>query len=204
MPRPPTTSPTGAGCSPRWPPRGLGCWPRRSPPHGPGSSTPPRAYVRFALDHPGHYAVMFDKSLYDDTDPELIAAAVAAGAELNQGVGTLGDPHAKTDPESAALAAWSLVHGFSLLWLNDAVDTVGRSDRHHRAPGADPVRWLGSVALMTQLTDIALDHALRRADHAGRICRRRSTGGQRRLQVRSDAAVHRPGEAGARTTATAG
>ena len=84
-----------------------------------------KAYVRFALDHPGHYAVMFDKSLYDDTDPELVAAAVAAGVELNQGVGTLGDPHARADPESAALAAWSLVHGFSLLWLNDAVDRTG-------------------------------------------------------------------------------
>src|SRR6478735_1298857 len=32
-----------------------------------------RAYVRFALDHPGHYAVMFDKSLYDDTDADLVA-----------------------------------------------------------------------------------------------------------------------------------
>ena len=40
------------------------------------------AYVRFALDHPGHYAVMFDKSLYDDADPDLVAAEAAAGAEL--------------------------------------------------------------------------------------------------------------------------
>jgi AcrR family transcriptional regulator len=84
-----------------------------------------RAYVRFALDHPGHYAVMFDKSLYDDTDEELVAAAVAAGVELNHGVGTLGDAHARADPDGAALAAWSLVHGFSMLWLNDAVDRTG-------------------------------------------------------------------------------
>jgi AcrR family transcriptional regulator len=84
-----------------------------------------RAYVRFALDHPGHYEVMFDKSLYDDADPELITAAAAAGAELNRGVGTLTDEHATDDPEGAALAAWSLVHGFSLLWLNRAVDTAG-------------------------------------------------------------------------------
>jgi AcrR family transcriptional regulator len=84
-----------------------------------------RAYVRFALDHPGHYEVMFDKSLYDDADPELVAAATAAGAELNRGVGTLVDEHARDDPEGAALAAWSLVHGFSLLWLNKAVDTTG-------------------------------------------------------------------------------
>lgn len=84
-----------------------------------------RAYVRFALEHPGHYEVMFDKSLYDDADPELVAAATAAGIELNRGVATLADEHAMTDPDGAALAAWSLVHGFSLLWLNGAVDTTG-------------------------------------------------------------------------------
>jgi AcrR family transcriptional regulator len=81
------------------------------------------AYVRFALDHRGHYAVMFEKSLYDDNDPEFVAAQAAAGAELSRGVATLSDPHAKTDPEGAELAAWSLVHGFSMLWLNEAIDT---------------------------------------------------------------------------------
>ena len=84
-----------------------------------------KAYVRFALDHPGHYEVMFDKSLYNHADPELTEAAAAAGSELNRGVGTLADPTAKADPAGAALAAWSLVHGFSLLWLNDAIDTSG-------------------------------------------------------------------------------
>ena len=82
------------------------------------------AYVRFAIDHPGHYEVMFDKSLYDGGDPELIAAVTAAGTELASGVRTLDDPRAKDDPQAAALAAWSLVHGFSLLWLNNAVDTA--------------------------------------------------------------------------------
>ena len=80
------------------------------------------AYVRFAIDHPGHYEVMFDKSLYDATDPDLVAAETAAGAELAAGVGTLYDPRAKNDPKAAELAAWSLVHGFSLLWLNNAID----------------------------------------------------------------------------------
>lgn len=83
------------------------------------------AYVRFALDHPGHYEVMFDKSLYDAADPDLVAAEEAAGAELAAGVGTLDDPRAKEDPQAAALAAWSLVHGFSLLWLNKAIDDGG-------------------------------------------------------------------------------
>jgi AcrR family transcriptional regulator len=83
-----------------------------------------RAYVRFALAHPGHYEVMWDKSLYDGTDPRLVAAEAAAGEELRRGVRTLADRKAKADPDAAALAAWSLVHGFSLLWLNGAVDTT--------------------------------------------------------------------------------
>jgi len=80
------------------------------------------AYVRFALDHPGHYAVMFDKSLLDDADADLVAAEASAGAELARGVATLTDPNAHADPDGARLAAWSLVHGFSTLWLNDAVN----------------------------------------------------------------------------------
>lgn len=95
------------------------------------------AYVRFALGHPGHYAVMFDRSLVNPEDPELIAAVGAAGTELAQGVGTLGDTRAIGDPQAAALAAWSLVHGFSLLWLNKAIDT-----------GDDPIALVHRVAGM--------------------------------------------------------
>ena len=84
-----------------------------------------KAYVRFALDHPGHYEVMFDNSLYDAADPGLIEAEAAASAELARGVATLTDPKAEADPEAAALAAWSLVHGFALLWINGATDTSG-------------------------------------------------------------------------------
>ena len=87
------------------------------------------AYVRFAIDHPGHYRVMFDKSLLDATDTELAAAEAAAGAELSRGVATLRDPNARADPAGAELAAWSLVHGFSMLWLNHAVNAqVRRAD----------------------------------------------------------------------------
>jgi AcrR family transcriptional regulator len=78
------------------------------------------AYVRFALDHPAHFAVMFDSSLLDVDDPALLAAQTAASAELSRGVATLSDPKAKANPKDAELAAWSLVHGFSMLWLNKA------------------------------------------------------------------------------------
>jgi AcrR family transcriptional regulator len=95
------------------------------------------AYVRFALDHPGHYAVMFDRSLVSPDDPELVTAQKAAGEELAHGVGTLKDPRAKADPPSAALAAWSLVHGFAMLRLNEAIDTDD-----------DPMATVEKIALM--------------------------------------------------------
>jgi AcrR family transcriptional regulator len=96
-----------------------------------------RAYVRFALEHPGHYAVMWDRSLYDATNPALVVAELAAGDELRRGGGTLADAKAKAAPDDAALAAWALVHGFSLLWLNGAVDT-----------GADPIALTERLALI--------------------------------------------------------
>ena len=87
------------------------------------------AYVRFAIAHPGHYQVMFNKSLLNVADPGLAAAEAAAGAELSRGVATLHDVNAAADPAAAQLAAWSLVHGFSTLWLNDAVnDEVRQTD----------------------------------------------------------------------------
>jgi AcrR family transcriptional regulator len=112
------------------------------------------AYTRFAIDHPGHYAVMFDKSVYDVADPALVAAEAAAGAELAAGVGTLDDPRAKEDPEAAALAAWSLVHGFSLLWLNGAIRTAGDGD-------TDPMATVHRVAGMLFGTPVDDDRAAR-------------------------------------------
>ncbi len=98
------------------------------------------AYVAFALEHPGHYQVMFNKSLLDAADAELAAAEAAAGAELSRGVATLRDPSARADPAAAQLAAWSLVHGFSTLWLNDAVNAHIRQ--------ADPMDAVTRIAAM--------------------------------------------------------
>lgn len=98
------------------------------------------AYVRFGLEHPGHYRVMFDKSLVDASDTELAAAEAAAGAELSRGVATLGDAKARADPAGAELAAWSLVHGFTTLWLNDAVNA--------RVKAIDPMTTVERIARM--------------------------------------------------------
>ena len=98
------------------------------------------AYVRFAIDHPGHYQVMFNRSLLDGSDADLAAAEAAAGVELSRGVATLRDPGAQADPAGAQLAAWSLVHGFSTLWLNDAVNDAVRQ--------ADPMDTVRRIATM--------------------------------------------------------
>ncbi|CRH15048.1 transcriptional regulator [Mycobacterium tuberculosis] len=39
-----------------------------------------------------------------------------------RGVAALRDPNARANPAGAELATWSLVHGFSTLWLDDAVN----------------------------------------------------------------------------------
>ncbi|ABL04967.1 TetR/AcrR family transcriptional regulator [Mycobacterium ulcerans] len=100
-----------------------------------------RAYVRFAIGHPGHYAVMFDWSLIDRTDSDLAAAHAAASMELARSASLLQDPKAVADRHGAELAAWSLIHGFSMLWLNGVLP----SD-----PGecTDPIATAERVALM--------------------------------------------------------
>ena len=98
------------------------------------------AYVRFAIDNPGHYQVMFNKSLLDASDAELAVAEAAAGTELARGVATLRDPDARADPAAAALAAWSLVHGFATLWLNGAVNDEIQS--------TDPMDTVRRIATM--------------------------------------------------------
>ncbi|MEU4361533.1 TetR/AcrR family transcriptional regulator [Promicromonospora sp. NPDC023987] len=69
------------------------------------------AYVRFAVDHPGHFAVMFDRSLLHADDAELRTAERAASDAL---AGLASDA-------DAARAAWSVAHGFASLWLSGAI-----------------------------------------------------------------------------------
>jgi AcrR family transcriptional regulator len=98
------------------------------------------AYVRFALDHPGHYAVMFDRSLLDPEDASLVAGQAASQAYLDAGVATL-PPHVRGgDADVAALAAFSLVHGFATLWLNGGLAP--------RRAAQDPLALTRQIALL--------------------------------------------------------
>ncbi len=80
------------------------------------------AYVRYAVTHPGHFAVMFRPDLVDTADPELVRASAASAAMLYGPVDSVapveGDPAAR---RIAATAAWALVHGIATLWLQGSL-----------------------------------------------------------------------------------
>jgi AcrR family transcriptional regulator len=77
------------------------------------------AYVDFALAKPGMFRLMFSPMLSARRDDaELQAAAGAAFATLNRGVGAHADASAPAQIPAAAIAAWSLVHGLSHLILD--------------------------------------------------------------------------------------
>lgn len=74
------------------------------------------AYVAFATGNPAHFQVMFQPELYHPGDPAVSTAADAARAALATGVRDLGDAQPGME-----LAAWSIAHGFSALWVSGAL-----------------------------------------------------------------------------------
>jgi AcrR family transcriptional regulator len=91
------------------------------------------AYVRFAVDHPGHIKVMFEPSLYHVDDPALVEARRGTSRMLYGSASAVGD----SDARRAGLAGWCLMHGLATLWLGGNLRDEGR----------DPVelaRWLGA------------------------------------------------------------
>ena len=90
------------------------------------------AWIRWALDHPAHYEVMFSPGLLRLDDPGLVRARTR-GAEVlfasvrGRGVG-------EGDVVPAVIASWSWAHGFIGLWqtgnlagLGDPIELARRS-----------------------------------------------------------------------------
>ncbi|MGE0722845.1 MAG: TetR/AcrR family transcriptional regulator [Alphaproteobacteria bacterium] len=103
------------------------------------------AYVRFALNHPGVFRVMFRIDLLDNADPALQEGRRAAFAEL---IGIIrevaGAPReGPVDPalHGTAMGAWSLVHGFAHLALDGTIDRFSAP----RPPGTFPTAMLAEV-----------------------------------------------------------
>ena len=86
-----------------------------------------KAYVRWAVDHPDYYQVMFGSELDKTENPEVLIAGERAFADLLdtivrcQGVGMLpaGDPREMAGP------IWSLLHGVSMLTIGSDLANVG-------------------------------------------------------------------------------
>lgn len=77
-------------------------------------------YVRFALNKPGHYAVMFRTDLLEET-AGLREQRERAAAALTSGMAALGREHVRIPAAQARQAAWSLVHGLASLFLAGAL-----------------------------------------------------------------------------------
>ena len=99
------------------------------------------AYVRFAGSHRAHFQVMFRPDLYRAEDRDLIAAReratealcaaggfCAADSGCAAGLSRSEGPAVPAGSE-AGLAAWTVAHGFAVLWLSGALPIP---------PGADP------------------------------------------------------------------
>ncbi len=97
------------------------------------------AYVRFGVEHPAHYRLMFGAELADKArHPTLQAAGDAAFAVLT-GVLERGQASGQVRRGAVrdqALAAWSLVHGLTIFLIDQRVSFLGVStgdaERHAR------------------------------------------------------------------------
>ncbi|MEV4078107.1 TetR/AcrR family transcriptional regulator [Nonomuraea fuscirosea] len=84
------------------------------------------AYVRFAIDHRPYFEVMFRPELYRADDPSVQSAHERAAGVLITSAHAL-SPGAEHD-RMTTIAAWSLVHGFTSLWLSGALPESAGGD----------------------------------------------------------------------------
>jgi AcrR family transcriptional regulator len=84
-----------------------------------------RAYVRFALDRPARFTLMWRRAILDVDDPAHVEAGQRAFEILDHAV--RGEGATRSGPRDPALApsiaAWSIVHGFALLALDGVFGT---------------------------------------------------------------------------------
>jgi AcrR family transcriptional regulator len=105
-----------------------------------------RAYVAYALAHPGMYSLMFRAERLDMKRPALNEAADAAFAGLAGSIAAqrreeIAAEALSLDQAAAIVRAWSLVHGFTMLLLDGRI-----GDILHRLPkGTDPETLLGAI-----------------------------------------------------------
>jgi AcrR family transcriptional regulator len=110
-----------------------------------------KAYVAYAQAHPGMYGLMFRTERLDMTRPSLHEAAAASFAGLAGAIGASRQEHISEEAlsleQGAAIArAWSLVHGFTMLLLDDRLSDILR-----RLPGGTGVETLLEAMLKSTI-----------------------------------------------------
>jgi AcrR family transcriptional regulator len=100
------------------------------------------AYVRFGVEHPAHYRLMFGAELAEKSRyPSLEAANAAACAVLTGPLerGQASGQARTVSMRDQALAAWSLVHGLTTLLIDQRVSflgvSIGEAERYARQVG---------------------------------------------------------------------
>ena len=85
-----------------------------------------RAYLRFAADHPAHLRLMFGRGLESVVPSSaLLDEGHRAYAALTAAVAALA-PRSSVPIDERAFAAWALVHGMAVLWIDGATGPMLR------------------------------------------------------------------------------
>lgn len=82
------------------------------------------AYVRFALANRARFDLMWRSALLDPAHARYAAAAARAYAVLERGALGAVAPRPAGIEQAAPIAAWSIVHGFARLLIDDAMPTI--------------------------------------------------------------------------------
>jgi AcrR family transcriptional regulator len=95
------------------------------------ATTRAQAYVAYAQAHPGMYGLMFRAERLDMKRPSLHEAAGASFAALVDAVGAsrheqISEDALSLDQAAAIVRSWSLLHGFTMLLLDDRLSDILR------------------------------------------------------------------------------
>ncbi len=101
------------------------------------------AYVDWALKHPGHYAIMWQPSLIEETSTDFTAARERAWALLLFAVSSANPSDSLLGHEADAHAAFALVHGLASIWLSGTL-----------TPPDDPKRLTAMITQRLSFADL--------------------------------------------------
>jgi AcrR family transcriptional regulator len=103
-----------------------------------------QGYIGFALTHPGFLRVIFGGVIDKKNPPQGLLIAGQRAYDVLRGVVARGLEAGELsggDPDTVALACWSMVHGFSMLCIDQALPSFVDRKAQMKA-GAEMVRLL--------------------------------------------------------------